>query len=542
MEADNPPKTPGKEPPDQTNDKTGEHDHLQPVNTATDSPKVTLTNLSIFPRTPTSPIHSGGIRSPNSPQRDYKVIYREMKRRLNEQAETSHYKYAKLEAEYRKLQKKYEDEMDSYKLDLNEQEVHLATENDKTNETLKEYEEKMSLKEAEILSLKETLATVTQSRDNNRSDYEKMIDEHNNTVNEKDEKIARLEQSITNATSKPCTGLHRITSDENCFRLKPKRTSKITKTTNSDKLECEFNGCKNKDVDLTKCNMCNKWVCESCNDVPVAKFKPLFNKCRRLLFLCKTCDESIGNTDTTIARNTQENADGSIDLLSSLKSLLDNKVSQIEGKIETAIEKKLGEKMAALNSLNEKIKDNNEVAVIPAGDKTSYAKALGVPTELRKIMEETRNDEKIERIEQEKRSQNFIIHGAEEIGDSANEISENDADYINEVLAHLRITSQAESITRLGKPNESKCRVLKIVMQTKAAKEEVMANLRRLKGTDEQFGRISVTDDYTNSDREKIRDFANRAREQAKSDPTRVFKVRGDPKNGLRIISYAKKT
>ena len=96
MEADNPPITPGKEPPDQTNDKTGEHDHLQPVNTATDSPKVTLTNLSIFPRTPTSPIHSGGIRSPNSPQRDYKVIYREMKRRLNEQAETSHYKYAKL--------------------------------------------------------------------------------------------------------------------------------------------------------------------------------------------------------------------------------------------------------------------------------------------------------------------------------------------------------------------------------------------------------------------------------------------------------------
>ena len=221
---------------------------------------------------------------------------------------------------------------------------------------------------------------------------------------------------------------------------------------------------------------------------------------------------------------------------------MDNKVSKIEGKIETAIEKKLGEKMAALNSLNEKIKDKNEVAVIPAGDKTSYAKALGVPTELRKIMEETRNDEKIERIEQEKRSQNFIIHGAEEIGDSANEISENDADYINEILAHLRITSQAESITRLGKPNESKCRVLKIVMQTKAAKEEVMANLRRLKGTDDQFGRISVTDDYTNSDREKIRDFANRAREQAKSDPTRVFKVRGDPKNGLRIISYAKKT
>ena len=104
--------------------------------------------------------------------------------------------------------------------------------------------------------------------------------------------------------------------------------------------------------------------------------------------------------------------------------------------------------------------------------------------------------------------------------DSPDEIVENDADYLNEILAHLKIRSQVESITRLGKPNDSKSRVFKVVMPSKAAKDEVMANLRRLKGTEEQFGKISVTDDYTNSDREKIKDFANRARELAKNDPT----------------------
>ena len=68
-----------------------------------------------------------------------------------------------------------------------------------------------------------------------------------------------------------------------------------------------------------------------------------------------------------------------------------------------------------------------------------------------------------------------------------------------------------------------------------------MGNLRRLKNTELEFGKISITDDYTNTEREKIKEFALRAREQCKSDPTRVFKVRGDPKNRLRIIPFVKK-
>ena len=60
--------------------------------------------------------------------------------------------------------------MESYKLDLSEREVYLATELDKMKENIKEYEEQVSLKEAEILSLKETLAAATQSRDSNRAD------------------------------------------------------------------------------------------------------------------------------------------------------------------------------------------------------------------------------------------------------------------------------------------------------------------------------------------------------------------------------------
>ena len=84
----------------------------------------------------------------------------------------------------------------------------------------------------------------------------------------------------------------------------------------------------------------------------------------------------------------------------------------------------------------------------------------------------------------------------------------------------------------------NKARVMKITMPTKVSKEKVMTNLRKLKGTEEVFGKISATDDYTATERKQIQDFVKKAREQGKQDTSQVFKVRGDPKNGLRIISY----
>ena len=153
-------------------------------------------------------------------------------------------------------------------------------------------------------------------------------------------------------------------------------------------------------------------------------------------------------------------------------------------------------------------------------------------------MQEVKNDEKVEKAEQERRSQNFIIHGAEEIGENSDEVKGNDQQYIKDILEKLNVNAEAKSITRLGQPNENKKRVLKIVMKSDAEKDNVMANLRRLKGTEGEFGKISVTSDYTSTEREKIREFMTKATLQSEQDPARVYKVRGDPKNGLRIISY----
>ena len=72
--------------------------------------------------------------------------------------------------------------------------------------------------------------------------------------------------------------------------------------------------------------------------------------------------------------------------------------------------------------------------------------------------------------------------------------------------------------TRLGKPNELKKRTLKVVMKTKQEKEDVLANLKLLKSTVEEFGKISVTDDYTSHEREQIKSWVKIAAEKSEED------------------------
>ena len=76
---------------------------------------------------------------------------------------------------------------------------------------------------------------------------------------------------------------------------------------------------------------------------------------------------------------------------------------------------------------------------------------------------------------------------------------------INSILALIGISSQPKKITRLGKKMENKPRTLKIEMWAIQEVESLMANLSRLKGLSDEFGKISVTEDYTKNEREVIK-------------------------------------
>ena len=78
-------------------------------------------------------------------------------------------------------------------------------------------------------------------------------------------------------------------------------------------------------------------------------------------------------------------------------------------------------------------------------------------------------------------------------------------------------------------------------MKSIEEKEVVMSNLGWLKGTERYFGRISVKDDYTTNERDQIRMLTDEAKKKGEENPDRAFKVRGNSKNGWRIVSLLKK-
>ena len=222
--------------------------------------------------------------------------------------------------------------------------------------------------------------------------------------------------------------------------------------------------------------------------------------------------------------------------------MFNEQVTSLETKLESLIDDKLRDRGFSNQSADigsgEGGKDSEP---LPAPSATmTYAKILRVPEEVRKAIEEAKNDERVEESEQEKRAKNFIIHGADEYGENVKEIQEADDYYVKDILDHLGTSHQPVKIMRLGKPNERKMRPIKVIMSTKEAKEKVMSSLRKLKGTEDDFGKISITEDFTQTEREKIREWNVKAKAKSDQDAEYTYKVRGDPKNGLVLKRFTK--
>ena len=202
--------------------------------------------------------------------------------------------------------------------------------------------------------------------------------------------------------------------------------------------------------------------------------------------------------------------------------------------------------------LDQLIKDNKSYAdtvknfqTINPTHPSSYGKSeqneqsVVESVDLRKIMIDQKNDEKVEYAEREKRRKNFIIHGLEEKGETMDDIKKNDDELISQFMTKIGNTENPVSITRLGKTNDKKNRTMKIIVASSEEKDFIMGNLKYLKGS-EVFGKIRVTDDYTNGERDLIRHWVKEAEKKSAVDATKVYRVRGDPKNGLRLVSFAR--
>ena len=304
-----------------------------------------------------------------------------------------------------------------------------------------------------------------------------------------------------------------------------------------------------------ECNKCKKLFHYRCTSLPTYQITHFLttNYRRYICVNCTKIPDYVAKVMKECApppirgENSPEKTDVSNDTLTSLKTFLSEQVTKIENNLKGMIEVKLGENKKEMTILNEnlsKVKPPSHSSATESpsdeNETTLWSTVAGKKQDMKSIMRDARNDEKIEESEKERRSKNIIIHGAEEVGNSPDDIKKEDSQYVKELFKKISATSEPSLITRLGEPKESKSRPIKLVMKTKADKEKVMKNLGRLKGTERFFGKISVKDDYTTQEREEIRLLTEKAKQQSTDNSDRIFRVRGNSKNGWKVVSFPK--
>ena len=77
-------------------------------------------------------------------------------------------------------------------------------------------------------------------------------------------------------------------------------------------------------------------------------------------------------------------------------------------------------------------------------------------------------------------------------------------------------------------------------MKTTQEKDEIMSRLVNLKNAEEKYRKISIKDDYTLQERLLVKQWLNKAAEKNQAENTNQWKVRGNPKNGFRLVKITK--
>ena len=139
---------------------------------------------------------------------------------------------------------------------------------------------------------------------------------------------------------------------------------------------------------------------------------------------------------------------------------------------------------------------------------------------------------------QDVRDFNIIIHGI-------NESETPDDLFIKELFGIMEVNSAPMLAHRLGEKKADRPRPIKIVMETIKHKTEFMSKLWKLRYAGSVHQKARITDDYTWEEREEIKRWVMMAKDKTEKDhedgmTENVWKVRGTPKAGLRLVQIGK--
>ena len=213
-----------------------------------------------------------------------------------------------------------------------------------------------------------------------------------------------------------------------------------------------------------------------------------------------------------------------------MEELISNRLDKIDQSIDGLITKKL----AGILPISSTTSDGSESA-----PKLFSAVVGPNPTVENHMtaMKTTRNAEILEKQEQEKRANNIIIYGvSEERTDTNLTIKEHDQRFINDLFAAIEVNVVPKQTVRLGNEVQGQKRPVKVVLSNPEDKAQIMSSLRKLKNAEPSLRTISVRDDYTIEERQLIKSMQEEAKRRNEADKVTHWKVRGTPKNGLKVV------
>ena len=181
--------------------------------------------------------------------------------------------------------------------------------------------------------------------ENAKQEHELVTDTYIKTIDRKDEELT-TQQSLLDEYRNTFVDASRLRlniSPDVMFKSKSKRRGGSTKQATINK--CESNACEITDVDLVMCGICSRYVCETCNEVPISKLKSIMKQCRTIYFICKTCNE---NSETKVESTMEKNEPSS--------SALDRLQEELRSKLEVIKSIEI-----AQTSLNKLIEDKEEM-------------------------------------------------------------------------------------------------------------------------------------------------------------------------------------
>ncbi len=257
--------------------------------------------------------------------------------------------------------------------------------------------------------------------------------------------------------------------------------------------------------------------------------KTLTDHQESLRILLEERESSLHDTETKLVSLQQtSNTNPASERDRNIEELINQRFDKIDKNIDALIEKKL-----AGSASNSQPSEHN-------GSNKSFSAVVGGPTineNAVTAMVTSRNAEILEKQEQEKRINNIIIYGVTEqrVDDNVS-IQEHDKEFFTSLLEAIDINVTPKQITRLGKEQAGKTRPVKVVLKSVADKGKIMSSLNKLKNVDEPIRGISVRDDYTIEERQLIKSMAEEAKRKNDNDNVTHWKVRGTPKNGLKVV------